>query len=245
MQVETQPPIEEDLWGRILKDYYAGKGKPVAIRRDDGFAEEGSWPASYFSPPPAEEQTLLQHLRGRVLDVGCGPGRHLLWLQEQGREAVGLDHSGGAVAIAQARGCRRLTLMKAVALGFPDQSFDNVLLMGNNLGLAGTLESTVQFFGELHRIVTPGGFLLGVARDPLITDRPLDRAYQQEKRNQGRPRGEVLLRFEYDGRVGEWFPWLRLERDRLPSLLGTAGWKILEMSPHRDDGLYSVIARCA
>ncbi|MCE3223426.1 MAG: putative Methyltransferase, partial [Nitrospira sp.] len=41
--------------------------------------------------------------RGRALDVGCGAGNNLVYLQEQGWDVSGVDASAVAVAQAQAR----------------------------------------------------------------------------------------------------------------------------------------------
>ena len=41
---------------------------------------------------------------GRVLDVACGHGRHLQWLQNRGHAVTGVDHSEDAIAAAAAFG---------------------------------------------------------------------------------------------------------------------------------------------
>jgi len=40
---------------------------------------------------------------GRVLDIGCGPDRHSLWLQESVFDVVAIDISPLAVRVAKAR----------------------------------------------------------------------------------------------------------------------------------------------
>jgi 2-polyprenyl-3-methyl-5-hydroxy-6-metoxy-1,4-benzoquinol methylase len=35
----------------------------------------------------------MQFVKGRVLDVGCGAGRHSLYLQEKGFDVLGTDIS--------------------------------------------------------------------------------------------------------------------------------------------------------
>lgn len=51
------------------------------------------------NPVVVEQVTALPH--GRALDLGCGEGRHSLWLATRGWEVVGVDFS--SVAIEKAR----------------------------------------------------------------------------------------------------------------------------------------------
>ncbi|NLT53184.1 MAG: methyltransferase domain-containing protein [Actinomycetales bacterium] len=61
----------------------------------------------YFAYPrdwaPAE-QDLLTGARGRVRDIGCGAGRHAVFLQQAGAEVIGLDPSPGAAEVARVCG---------------------------------------------------------------------------------------------------------------------------------------------
>jgi len=234
-----------DVWGRMFADYHAGVGKPVTICRDDGYLDEGDWPAAYVGPPlPQAEQDLLGRLGGRVLDIGCGPGRHLLWLQERGVEAVGIDFSPGTVEVARSRGCREVYVMDVTALDFPAGSFDGVIMMGNNVGLAGTLEATAELFRTLHRIVRTGGLLVGQTRDPLATDNPAHLSYHAANRRRGLPPGQVRMRLEYDGLAGEWLDLVLLEPAALVELLQRTGFDVEECLTGLEGGVTYVAARC-
>jgi SAM-dependent methyltransferase len=75
----------------------------------------------------------------RVLDVGCGPGRHAVALAEAGIEVVGVDISGRFVELAQAAAPPGASFvrMDARALAF-DEEFDAVIsLCQGAFGLAG------------------------------------------------------------------------------------------------------------
>jgi hypothetical protein len=43
----------------------------------------------WLGPITPEDQAVLDLVRGPVLDVGCGPGRHVLALAERGTMALG------------------------------------------------------------------------------------------------------------------------------------------------------------
>src|SRR5205814_4507997 len=67
-------------------DYVAGTGAFEIVERDDGFIGAAS-PAMYVVPYtdwPEYQKTALRHATGRVLDIGCGAGRHALYLQDKG-----------------------------------------------------------------------------------------------------------------------------------------------------------------
>ena len=86
----------------------------------------------------------------RVLDVGTGTGvaAHALAEWFPSAEVVGVDLSEAMVAQARSKGGRaRFEVADASKLPFPDASFDLVVLM-----------NAVPFFGELARVLAPGGY---------------------------------------------------------------------------------------
>lgn len=91
----------------------------------------------------------------RVLDVGCGNGATLTYLQEDlGATAVGVDPS--VKLLDQARGrhiCLSLILGTGAALPFSEESFDGVILECT-LSL---IEDPLTVLRECYRILKPGG----------------------------------------------------------------------------------------
>ena len=70
---------------------------------------------------------LLEPVRGeRILDIGCGTGRHLLMFAELGLDITGLDASPHMLGIAQKKLGHRVDLHEGLAeeLPFEDNSFD-------------------------------------------------------------------------------------------------------------------------
>src|SRR6202034_4319810 len=62
----------------------------------------------YLGPADATDERLLVDVRGPVLDVGCGPGRHLHALAARGVFALGVDLSPVAVELARGGGARAI-----------------------------------------------------------------------------------------------------------------------------------------
>jgi len=86
---------------------------------------------------------LLQPLRGeRVLDIGCGTGRHLLMFLEMGLDITGIDASPHMLGIAQKKLGHRAELHQALAddLPFEDNSFD-----------VATLITTLEFVDDVQK----------------------------------------------------------------------------------------------
>jgi SAM-dependent methyltransferase len=99
----------------------------------------------------------------RVLDVGCGPGRHAYALAERGLEVVGVDISQRFVDLATAGAPAGATFRRgdARALGF-DAEFDAAIsLCQGAFGLTGgpgaPLDGDGAVLGGMARALRPGG----------------------------------------------------------------------------------------
>jgi len=132
-----------------------------------------------FTKGTANEVAALIDLLGlgpgsRVLDVGCGPGRHALGLAAAGIEVVGVDISHDFVALARERAAElglspQATFVRtdAAAMGYLEE-FDAVIsLCQGAFGLAGgpgsapivdrELDETI--LAAMARALKPGGIM--------------------------------------------------------------------------------------
>src|SRR5947207_7294367 len=103
---KSPPGSSFELYARAMLDRWLGKSATVEFERDDGYRSESKID-SYFTPPskwPRMEREAIKLVRGRTLDLGCGPGRHSIFLQKKGFDVVGVDASPTKVALARIRG---------------------------------------------------------------------------------------------------------------------------------------------
>lgn len=99
----------------------------------------------------------------RVLDLGCGGGRHLACLAREGFEVYGLDYN--SVALDQARRAvtgegqaARLALADVADPPFADGMFDIVLAWG--VLFHTTTDRAETMLRQIRRMLRPGGRLL-------------------------------------------------------------------------------------
>ena len=86
----------------------------------------------------------------RVLDLGCGTGTAIRFLEARGCQPIGLDRPAAWMAACEAQ-----TRVRAdgVALPFPPRSFDAVLLVH----VLSHLDDPPRCLSEAHRVLRPGG----------------------------------------------------------------------------------------
>ncbi|MEM9780816.1 MAG: class I SAM-dependent methyltransferase, partial [Pseudomonadota bacterium] len=188
-----------DIFGSALLDHASGlRDHPITIRRDDDFVDEHS-PGLYFEAEPfAHEAAALEHVRGPVLDIGCGAGRHLQWLAARGIEAAGIDASPGAIETCRQRGCPAVTQLEVMTTDLPANTrFETALLFGNNIGIGGTFEGAQHLLSKIAAAMSKTGRLLLTSLDVARTQNPIHLAYHQRNLSKGRPKGEITMRFEY------------------------------------------------
>lgn len=99
----------------------------------------------------------------RVLDVGCGPGRHGLALARRGIEVVGVDLSPEFVALARETAAAealpaRFEVLDVRDLAYAGEFDAAICLCQGGFGLLGGRDE-VAVFGRIVRAVRPGGGL--------------------------------------------------------------------------------------
>lgn len=233
-----------DAFGKSLIGYLNGDLMPYTIRRDDDFADEHDVRIYFTKYPEWQdfEKEILGYVQGRVLDIGAGAGRHALYLQEKGFELHAIDISPGAIEVMKQRKVKNVYLMDLRKMDFPDNHFDSILLMFNNFGLAGTIEDTKKLLKVLHRISAPKGRIITTIRDPYQTDIPEHLAYHERNKKIGRPVGQIKIRMEYKGEIGDWFYLLMVSPKELEDLIKDTGWVILKIAKG-EGGNYGVVLK--
>ncbi|MEI7482155.1 MAG: class I SAM-dependent methyltransferase [Elusimicrobiota bacterium] len=222
-----QPKIG-DAFGRWLQHQHNGGTTVSFIERDDGFIEtEGGVYFKDYQDWPAFEKKAINLARGRVLDVGCGAGRHALYLQRKKIDVTGLDSSPLSLKVCRQRGLRKTRQMCFSEIGrFPDGSFDTVVMMGNNFGLMGGPKAARERLAALYRITSPGGRLIAETGDPYLTDNPDHLRYQQRNRLRGRMAGQMRLRVRFEDMATPWFEYVFVSTAELNGMLLDSGWEI-------------------
>lgn len=157
----------------------------------------------WFDEPGPEEQRLLAQAVGPVLDIGCGPARHVLALERMGVPALGIDVAEGAVTIARGRGAPVVhgSIFDPLPL---EGVWATALLLDGNVGIG----------GDPSRLLTRARGLLGSGGRALL-----------EVEMPGGGGGTLRVRAERRGAATSgWFAWALVGADQVASLARAAGF---------------------
>jgi SAM-dependent methyltransferase len=170
-------------------------------------------PSHRWTAPATEvDLRLLTRVEGPVLDVGCGPGRHVLALAQAGVVTLGIDISLPAVTLARDRGAP--VLQRSVFARVPAAGrWRTALLLDGNVGIGGCPTLLLRRLAELLR--PDGGLLVELDRGPVTAE-------------------TTLVRFESETGRGPWFRWARVDGRSLTGHAAAAGLVVTARWRDRD-----------
>jgi SAM-dependent methyltransferase len=196
---------------RVYGDGLARSASPdartdeVTLRLSDGTVSPlalGRW----LGPADETDRHLLSTIAGPVLDVGCGPGRHLHALAKRGVFALGIDLSPVAVELARDRGGN--AIVGSIFDHVPGAgTWRTALLLDGNIGIGG---APVQLLTRVRALLSPAGALL-VELDPPGADT-----------------GSLVARIERAAEVSSWFRWARVAFGDIKPIAEAAGYSLLQ-----------------
>ncbi len=217
-----------DAHGHSMYDYLRGKGGYEIAERDDGFITPTNAPAVYFSKYrdwPPHEKRAMKYAKGRVLDLGCGAGRHSLYLQEKGLDVLGIDTSPLAIKVCKLRGLKKAEVMSINHVNSELGKFDTLLMLGNNFGLFESSDKANRLLKRFYRITSDQARIIAESMDPYKTDERAHFEYHKLNRKTGRMSGQVRLRVRYKRYATPWFDYLLVSKAEMQNILYGTGWR--------------------
>jgi SAM-dependent methyltransferase len=157
--------------------------------------------ARWACPITDADESVLACAVGPVLDIGCGPGRHVRALARRGVLALGLDASPEAVRVARAHGTE--VLHGSIFDDVPGTGhWATALLLDGSVGIGG---APIALLRRVAGLLAPGGTILVEGEPP------------------GTPTRVVRARVHEGACSGPSFPWALVGSHDLVGLGRVAG----------------------
>ncbi len=163
----TVPVSPSALYDRALVQ---GGAAPLALRAG---GESRPLPLGrWCGPPDRDDVAVLDRFTdglvggSRVLDLGCGPGRHVEHLHRTGFDVLGVDTSAVAVRLTRDRGVPATCTDALGPLPRSDRAWDGVVLLDGNVGIGG---DPLLLLCRVRDLLAPGSRVL-VELGPLGAD---------------------------------------------------------------------------
>ena len=154
-----------------------------------------------------------------------------------------IDNSPGAIKVSNWRGVKKAMLMPlAEVRRFTPNSFDTVIMMGNNFGLFGGLNRAKRLLKDFARIVSADGQIIAETVDPYVTKEPSHLAYHRLNRSRGRMSGQLRIRVRHGRTIGKWFDYLLVSRSELRQIVAGSGWRVAQIISDNGPG-YTVVLK--
>ena len=218
----TESPTEETIerYDEIAREYssdWRGKLNVVELAQPTRFEE-------LVGSPPR-----------KILDVGCGTGKHSVYFAERGYDVYGIDRSVGMLgeALKNSAGLRISFAMGDMrSLSFPNEFFDGVWTVA---AIAHLIPGDKRrFIQEAHRVLKRNGILC-IGTHNLFSVKHLTRLAQFYLSYLARPNGRLIAKIQTVmawAKMGYLFldnrHWFYPGKGSLLKMLGETGFVVLE-----------------
>ncbi len=123
-----------------------------------------NWSARLGREIPVLRQVFGPPGERGLLDLACGPGRHLVAMTQAGYQVTGLDKSEEMLQMARARLAEASVAAKLIQASFDEMPpglgpFDGAYCLGNSLAAGGDAATVRQAISSLGRVLRRGGKL--------------------------------------------------------------------------------------
>lgn len=126
---------------------------------------------------------------------------------------------------------------------FKLNTFDTVVMLGNNFGLFGSLRRAKSLLKKMYRITSPNAVIIAGSLDPYKTDDTNHLQYHRLNRKRGRMSGQVKIRVRFKKYIGNWFDYLFVSKKEMISILNGTGWKIKKFIDSKDAQYVAIIEK--
>jgi 2-polyprenyl-3-methyl-5-hydroxy-6-metoxy-1,4-benzoquinol methylase len=217
-----------DAFGIGLKEYIDGEKQDEMLERDDGilyYVYNGEYLTPYKKWASYEKQAI-KHAKGRVLDIGCGAGRHAIYLQEQGLDVLGIDNSPMAIKISKSRGLKKARVLSLEKMSPKLGKFDTIIMLGNNFGLFQNKVKIKKILAVMYKMTSPDAVIIAESMDPHMTISREQLDYQKRNIEQGRMAGYVRMRILLKKSIGPWFDYVYVSKKEMKEMVEETSWRV-------------------
>ena len=220
---------KQDAYGHEIYDYLHHGRSLEIVERDDGWIDISMGAPQYFAPFKnwmPHEKKGMKYVRGRVLDIGCGAGRVMQYLEEKGFDVFGVDNSPLAVRVCRELGLKQTRVMPITKIDRKLGRFDTLVFYGNNFGLFGSFKRARWLLRRFHGMTSDSGRIIAATTDPHTTNIKEHKWYHRYNKRRGRMPGQLRIRIRYKKYVTPYFDYLLVSRREMETIVDGTGWKV-------------------
>ncbi len=109
---------------------------------------------------------------------------------------------------------------------FKPDTFDTIIMFGNNFGLFRSFKKAKILLKKFHKITGPGALIIAENVNPYKTEDSVHISYHKLNKKRGRMPGQLRIRVRFRNYVGERFDYLLVSKKEMKEILKDTGWKV-------------------